>query len=149
MPLIRPARSGDLDAILAIEQAAFRTDRLSRRALRHHLSRGGLFVAEIEGDVAGYFLLLRRGSGERSRLYSVAVAPARAGNGIGRRLLEAAESRAAAGGARELRLEVRTDNAAAIALYERGGYRPIGRIEGFYEDGAPALRLAKPLPTPP
>lgn len=148
MPLIRPARPGDLDAVLAIEQAAFRTDRLSRRALRHHIARGGLFVAEIAGEIAGYFLLLRRASGQRSRLYSVAVAAGRAGNGIGRLLLDAAEDRAAAGGGRELRLEVRTDNAAAIALYERSGYRPVGRIDGFYEDGAPALRFAKPLPQP-
>jgi ribosomal-protein-alanine N-acetyltransferase len=143
--LIRTAQAGDLDAILAIEQAAFRTDRLSRRALRHHLARGGLNVADLDGEVAGYFVLLRRAGATRSRLYSIAVAPGRAGNGIGRRLLEAAEARAAAGGSLELRLEVRTDNVPAIALYERSGYRRLGTIEDFYADGAPALRLGKPL----
>jgi ribosomal-protein-alanine N-acetyltransferase len=145
VPLIRPARSADLAAILAIEQAVFQTDRLTRRALRHHLARGGLHVADVGGEIAGYFLLLRRSGAVRARLYSIAVAPSRAGNGLGRALLEAAEERAAARGCAELRLEVRTDNAAAIALYERSGYHRLGTVEGFYEDGAPALRLAKRL----
>ena len=86
MLLIRPAAPADLDAVLAIEQAVFATDRLSRRALRHHFSRGAVHVAEDAGEVAGYFLLLRRAGATRARLYSVAVAPGRGGNGIGRRL---------------------------------------------------------------
>ncbi len=42
-----------------------------------------------------------------------------------------------------MRLEVRSRNRRAIALYERQGYRRFGRIEDYYEDGATALRYEK------
>ena len=44
-----------------------------------------------------------------------------------------------------LRLEVRADNRRAIALYEVNGYQRIGEIEGYYHDGATALRYQKRL----
>jgi ribosomal protein S18 acetylase RimI-like enzyme len=44
-----------------------------------------------------------------------------------------------------LRLEVRYDNASAIALYEKMGYRQFGQYERYYEDGAAALRFEKRL----
>jgi [ribosomal protein S18]-alanine N-acetyltransferase len=40
---------------------------------------------------------------------------------------------------------VRQDNAAAIRLYERRGYRRIGAYAAFYEDGADAWRYQKDL----
>ena len=46
-----------------------------------------------------------------------------------------------------MRLEVRSDNPAAIALYERRGYRRIARLPGFYEDGADGWRYVKVLTT--
>ena len=47
-----------------------------------------------------------------------------------------------------LRLEVRDDNARAIALYEKNAYRCIGRVDGYYEDGMAARRYEKPLGDP-
>ena len=44
-----------------------------------------------------------------------------------------------------LRLEVRKDNAPAIALYEARGYRPFGEYPDYYADGAAALRMEKRL----
>ncbi len=44
-----------------------------------------------------------------------------------------------------LRLEVREDNSRAIRIYEKSGYRKIGREPGYYEDGATALRYEKTL----
>jgi [ribosomal protein S18]-alanine N-acetyltransferase len=42
---------------------------------------------------------------------------------------------------------VRYDNAAAIALYEKLGYRQFDRYPGYYADGAEALRFEKTLRT--
>ena len=42
-------------------------------------------------------------------------------------------------------LEARYDNAAAIALYEKLGFRHFGRYPGYYADGAEALRYEKKL----
>jgi ribosomal protein S18 acetylase RimI-like enzyme len=44
-----------------------------------------------------------------------------------------------------MRLEVRTDNSAAIGLYTKSGYHRFGEITGFYEDGSNALRMQKTL----
>lgn len=105
-----------------------------------------ILVAERgPGVLAGYALVVFRKGSRLARLYSIAVDPAERRQGVGGRLLQAAEEASAAAGANELRLEVRTDNRAAIAAYEGAGYEPIGRYEAYYEDHADALRLAKGL----
>jgi ribosomal protein S18 acetylase RimI-like enzyme len=55
------------------------------------------------------------------------------------------EKAAADRGCRRLRLEVRQDNAAAIRLYERRGYRRFAARGTYYEDGADAWRYEKCL----
>jgi len=144
---IRPARATDIDTLVSIENSVFDTDRISRRAFRSHLASGtaSLLVSEKDGAIAGYALLLYRKGGKTARLYSIAVANGHASAGVGRGLLAAAEKAAAARGCPILRLEVREDNARAVDLYRRSGFRPIGRRENYYEDGAPALRFEKHL----
>ena len=95
---------------------------------------------------------MRKG-GKTARIYSLAVDPrawpARRRARIAARL-RALRARATA--AIALRLEVRYDNAPAIALYEKLGYREFGRYPGYYADGAEALRFEKrlaPAPTAP
>ena len=53
------------------------------------------------------------------------VRPLARGRGLGRRLLAALEDEAALLGARRVVLETGVEQHEAIALYERGGYRPI------------------------
>ena len=146
-PLIRPARDSDLDAIVALEAAVFSGDRLSRRSLRAFIRspRRPLIVARCDGELAGYALVALREGSRIARLYSIAVQPSFGRRGIGRALLRACEIYAQRHGRQTLRLEVRADNGAAIALYERLDYRRFGRLEDYYDDGAAALRLEKPI----
>ena len=120
---------------------------MSRRQYRHHLaSRAARVLAAVRGDaLVGAAVVFFHGSHRIARLYSIAVAPEVRGAGIGEQLLAAAERDARARGSTSLRLEVRTDNPAAQGLYERRGYRRFGRKEGYYEDGAAALRYEKAL----
>ncbi len=138
---LRPARDADLPALLALE-AQFPGDRLSARQFRHHLgnARAALRVLEADGLVAGYHLVLNRRLSRRAWLYSIAVAHHARGQGLGRRLLADAEAGAAAAGRRGMRLEVRQDNAAAIALYERAGYRRSADLRRYYDDGGDGWR---------
>ncbi|MEJ2028079.1 MAG: GNAT family N-acetyltransferase, partial [Limibacillus sp.] len=87
--LLRPARAGDIDALLALEAGAFPGDRLSRRSFQRLLKRGhALFrVAEQDGRVLGYGLVLLRGRSLLARLYSLAVAEESRGLGIARLLI--------------------------------------------------------------
>lgn len=143
---VRDASAVDLPGLLALEQL-FPGDRLSLRQFRHHMASPSarLRVAVVADKPAGYALtLLRKGSGV-ARLYSIVVDPARRGLGLGEALLSDAGQQARRAGKTELRLEVREDNAAAIALYRRTGFAPFGRSEGYYEDGCAALRFTRQL----
>ncbi|VFU07544.1 GNAT family N-acetyltransferase [Methylocella tundrae] len=146
--MVRPATPADLPTIEAIENAVFDGDRLSRRSLRYFLTvKTSLMLVLASSDhIRGYSLIGFRKGSLKARLYSIALDPAEHGRGLGRFLLHASERAAKAHGADFMRLEVRIDNAAAIALYEKNGYRVFDRIEDYYEDGGEALRFQKPLP---
>ncbi|WP_210396238.1 GNAT family N-acetyltransferase/peptidase C39 family protein [Motiliproteus sediminis] len=150
--LLRAADHDDLDALVELENACFDGDRLSRRSFRH-LLRGRhsqCLVATSEGQVVGYILLLFRRGSSLARVYSLATAPAWRGSGIGRQLLQAAESVARERRCLFVRLEVREDNPAALALYRAKGYKLFDTEPDYYDDGATALRLEKALAhTPP
>ncbi|KFL37544.1 GNAT family N-acetyltransferase [Arenimonas donghaensis] len=145
---LRDARPDDLPALLALE-ARFPGDRLSARQFRHHLGnpRARLRVLADEAGVQAYHLVLLRRGSRWARLYSIAVADAARGQGLGRRLLADAEAQARAAGCRGLRLEVRQDNPAANALYVAAGYRRLGALPGYYDDGADGWRYGRDWPS--
>ncbi|MEO6967779.1 MAG: ribosomal protein S18-alanine N-acetyltransferase [Rhodanobacteraceae bacterium] len=146
-PHIRRARRDDLNALLELEHASFDHDRVSRAQFRRHLESASacVLVAEENGAVCGGALVFFRRGSHRARLYSIAIAHGARGRGLGAALLQAAERKARPRGCTTMRLEVRTDNASAIALYERHGYRRVARELGFYESGADAWRFLKTL----
>ena len=65
--------------------------------------------------------------------------------GLGASLLRRAEARLRKHGAREVWLETATDNEAAIAFWEKHGYRTRGRIRNYYPGGLDALAMSKPF----
>jgi len=144
---IRRATLADLSALLALERRAFTTDHLSSRQYRHHVTNTSarVLAAVDASGLLGKALVFFRKNTSVARLYSIAVAHEARGRGVGEALVHAAERSARTRGCTRLRLEVRQDNAAAIRLYERLGYRRFGAYSGFYEDGADAWRYEKQL----
>ena len=103
-------------------------------------------LAAVDGrGLLGKAVVFYRARSDIARLYSIAVAETARGRGVAKALLAAVEAAARAHGRARLRLEVRKDNAGAIALYERLGFQRFGEKRGFYEDGADAWRYEKPL----
>jgi len=145
--VLRVATPDDLGALLVLEQASFSGDRLTRRQLRAHLSspRATLLVAIDGGQLLGYGLVFRRARSQLARVYSLCVAAQARGRGIASALIAALEEMAIARNARALRLEVRTDNLAARALYQARGYHEISVLKRYYEDGGDGVRLEKTL----
>jgi ribosomal protein S18 acetylase RimI-like enzyme len=148
---LRRGRRSDVEALVALEQAVFTYDLLSRRSFRHFLSAPGttLLIAENAGKLAGYVLVLYPPRSRRARLYSIAVALHLGGRGVGARLLAAAEQAAWRRGRRSMRLEVHEHNTRAVSRYEKSGYRLFGRHRRYYDDHADALRFEKPLAAQP
>jgi len=104
-----------------------------------------LVDADREG-LCGYVTVLFHAGTPLARLYSLAVAPRCRGRGLGAKLLAAAEAACRANGCSALRLEVHPRNAKARRLYREAGYHAFGGYAEFYEDGADAVRMEKPLP---
>lgn len=142
---IRPARATDIDALVALEESAFESERHSRRTFRNLSSAAtaALLVATEGGKLLGYCLVLFRSNSAGARLYSIATA--HEGTGLGRRLLNAAEAAARARGCLTIHLEVREDNLRAIQIYEKSGYRQTGTRPGYYSDGQSARTYRKVL----
>jgi ribosomal protein S18 acetylase RimI-like enzyme len=148
---LRRGHLRDLDALIALERAVFDTDILSRRSFRRFLAARSatVIVAEADGKLAGYVLVLYPPRSKHARLYSIAVAPHIGRRGVGPLLLAAAEKAARRRGRRAMRLEVHEHNPRAIARYEKSGYRLFGRHRDYYDNHGDALRFDKPLGTEP
>ncbi|MBA3582129.1 MAG: GNAT family N-acetyltransferase/peptidase C39 family protein [Gammaproteobacteria bacterium] len=143
--VIRPACLDDVDNLVLLEQRCFDYDRLSRRSFRWMLTKGkaDLQIAEHNGELVAYILVLLHAGTSLARIYSLAVAPEMRGQRLADRLLEGAEARAEAKGCLSVRLEVHPDNDVAQRLYRRQGYRQFGVYPDYYEDHADALRFEK------
>lgn len=141
----RFASMADIDHLAALEQQCFSLDRLSPRNFHWMISRANacLIVAQRSGQLAGYALLLFHRGASLARLYSIAVAPAWRGSGLGQRLLDEVQAHALERHCAWVRLEVRADNPAAVSLYEANGYQRFAVVEDYYEDRAQALRYEK------
>lgn len=143
--MIRAATLDDLDALAELERTSFRDDVLSRRQFRYLLTRGQALtlVATRRGRLRGYLLLVFRANSGVARIYTIAVAAADRRHGVGAALLAAAERAARRCGCDRVRAEVRVDNHASLALFERRGYRRFGAYRGYYADGQDAVRVEK------
>lgn len=143
--MIRLANTGDVAALLDIEQASFKGNRISRRSFQHLLGRANALtlVDQQNGALRGYVMLLFRAGLPLARIYSIATDPEFVGQGVAAALLRHAEQAALARGCSRLRLEIRHDNAASLRLFQHRGYRIFGHYAGYYEDGMAAYRLQK------
>ncbi len=77
--------------------------------------------------------LLWRGAAEEAEILSIAIMPSFRGCGAGRYLIRQLFDRAARVQARQIFLEVKEDNRAALALYKRAGFVEVGRRQGYYD----------------
>lgn len=145
--MIRHATLDDIDALVGIEDSCFDSDRMTRRSFRYLLTEGNAetLVEEENGVIRGYSMLLFNMGTSLARLYSLAVDPAQQRKGVAGRLLQASEDAARGHDCVSLRLEIRKDNHASIALFKRHGYREFGVHADYYEDHMDALRFEKSL----
>jgi len=143
----RPADKADITALLAIEQICFSADRISLRSFRRWVASSDdiLLLAELDGVVQGYGLVVCNKGTRLARLYSLALLPAMRGTGLAKQLLSELEARAARANRLFMRLEVAKPNGAAIHLYENCGYRVFGEYSDYYDDHSDALRMQKTI----
>ncbi|WP_374483347.1 ribosomal protein S18-alanine N-acetyltransferase [Zoogloea sp.] len=69
---------------------------------------------------------------DEAHILNISVLAGRQRQGLGRRMLDHLGEVARQAGARQMFLEVRPSNVAALALYARAGFETIGRRKGYY-----------------
>ena len=144
---LRDVHWTDIEQLARLEQELFADDAWSEQTWWAELAGRPRrdYVAGVEGaEVIGYAGLDH--GGEVADVMTVAVTPAARGRGLGRRLLDELEARAAARRAASVMLEVRADNTSAIGLYERAGYAVVSTRRRYYQPGdVDALVMRKSL----
>ena len=150
---VRPIRPEDAGEVMTLQRAAFVQEALIYRTpemppLTQTLEEveselhenigcvaldGPRMVGAVRARLDGSLLLVGR----------IAIAPDRAGEGIGTTLLAAVERRGAEAGATEAELFTGSLSEANLRLYEREGYVETERVQG--DDGTEQVFLRKRL----
>lgn len=112
-------------------QAATQTDDAwaARLAAAAQSGRDCPLVAECDGVPVGLSWVKRDEDASGAELYQVWVAPHARGVGAGAALLDAATAWSRGAGARSLRLGVTWTDSAAVRMYRRAGFEPVGPAE--------------------
>lgn len=104
------------------------------------------WVAAIEGQIVGF--LVTRCAASELEILSLATAREFHRMGVASKLLARCFESAAQRGARHAFLEVRASNAAAIALYQRQGFRVSGsRVQYYRNPVEDAVLMTRVLPS--
>jgi ribosomal protein S18 acetylase RimI-like enzyme len=143
---LRSCKPEDFQTLYEIDQACYDPAiAYSRRELRNYLRFPGAdcVVAEADGKAAGFVITAH--TRPWGYIVTIDVLDAYRRHGIGSMLLREIEHRLAANGVRRVSLETATDNASAIAFWQKHGYRTQGVKEGYYPGGRDAFTMSKVL----
>jgi len=144
---IRDAEREDLDAIAALEKAAFpvpwkREYFETEIGAPHRMNR---VACGSRGDVRGYVFCAWAGG--EVHVNKIAVSPLARRRGVAARLMSDVFVFSASVKAEAIYLEVRLSNQPARIFYRGLGFVETGRRSGYYFDGEDALVMVKELTT--
>jgi ribosomal-protein-alanine N-acetyltransferase len=145
-PVLSQAGASDARALAALHGAAFHRGWSESEFEQLLVDRNVVTDRAAAGrNVVGF--IMSRLALDEAEILSIAVAAARRGKGLARRLLDVHLRRLAGLGARAVFLEVEEGNVPARRLYRRAGFRQVGRREGYYPaaNGNAALILRRDL----
>jgi ribosomal-protein-alanine N-acetyltransferase len=147
-PALSEAGPRDAAAFAALHAISFRHG-WSDGEFERMLGERNIVAHRATAGRALHGFILSRLAGGEAEILSVAVASARRGRGLARALLNLHLRRLAGLGAGAVFLEVDEDNEPARRLYQRAGFREVGRRPGYYQQGrdraATALVLRRDL----
>ena len=133
---IRRATSSDVDAIYAVEVAAFADDSWSRESFDEILDEPECyyFIAHCDDNIVGYCGMYHETGETPCSIEALAVVPEFRRKGLGRLLVQKMLDTAKELGLSKAELEVNTKNVDAIRLYQDFGFAIEKHIKGFYSN---------------
>jgi ribosomal-protein-alanine acetyltransferase len=145
---IEDASIRDLDRLYRIETECFEKEAFTKEQIAYLLTDYNSIglVAKSNGDIIGFIigkLYVERNS-VIGHILSIDISPSYRRKGIAQKLLQEIERIFSEKNAKLCYLEVREDNIAALNLYQKAGYKKIGKLEHYYGN-AHGLYLRKTL----
>ncbi len=143
--IIREMKSEDVPAVAELEKVCF-SDPWSEKSIASERDNRLSYwlVAEDNGEIAGY--VGSQSVLDGADMMNLAVKPEYRRQGIGEALVNGLVNYLRQKGIIALLLEVRVSNIPAIALYEKLGFRQVGRRPRYYHNPREdALILRKEL----
>jgi ribosomal-protein-alanine N-acetyltransferase len=144
----RGANSMDIPVLVSLDKELFPYSPWSSGQYREEISaptRHFIVALDEALNVIGYAGVFAPGGAEADIL-TVGVISKYRGQGIARQLMAGITKWAIDQGSIAMMLEVKTDNAAAIGLYESLGYSKLNIRKDYFGTGLDALVMRKELP---
>jgi len=151
---IRKITINDLDSIVGLERKCFNMlIAYTPRQLKYLITvaNSNCLAETINEKLRGFIIVLYRTGTNVAGIETLNVDPIVQGNGIGKKLLKAAEEDMYPRFIKKIRLEVSVGNTSAIKLYEKFGFTKIGFLKNYYKfkqyKSNDAFRMVKKLET--
>jgi [ribosomal protein S18]-alanine N-acetyltransferase len=146
VPELRLMADADLPAVMAIETAIYPFPWTLGNFRDSLAAAYSCWICVRDGELIGYAVLML--AADEAHLLNLSMAAACQMQGYGSLLLARLCEFARGRGARQMFLEVRPSNAAALKLYKRHGFERVGQRRDYYPAQAgreDALILGLPL----
>ncbi len=136
-----------IDGVLRIEKKCFPDEPWTRK----------MFESELENIISAFIVGVDENSGDVvcyggmwiiadiAEITNIAVAPNARRQGLGEKTLNILLDVCRERGLAAVNLEVRENNAAALALYEKLGFEAVGRRKKYYNNKYDAILMTKEL----
>lgn len=131
-PVPRQLIADDLARVAEIEQCVF-SDPWSKRSFEEMLAQEtvhGFAVDDQDGQLVGYGVCSV--VADQGEILNLAVEPRARGRGVGTALIAVMLDWLRARGSSRVFLEVRSSNQAAIGVYRKAGFVPLGTRRSYY-----------------
>lgn len=145
---IEKASIEHLDRLCEIEMKCFETEAFTKQQIAYLLtdSNSVILVSKVKGEIVGFvigktYMDKKPATGQ---ILTIDVSPKHRRKGIGQRLLQEIEKTFKDKGVKMCYLEARENNIVALGLYQKFGYKTVGRLENYYRN-AHGIRLRKVL----
>jgi len=143
---IEKASIEDLDRLYEIEMKCFETEAFTKQQIAYLLTNSVILVSKVKDEIVGFvigktYIDKKPATGQ---ILTIDVSPKHRRKGIGQRLLQEIEKTFKDKGIRMCFLEARENNFVALSLYQKLGYKKVGRLGNYYGN-ADGMRLRKVL----
>lgn len=133
---IEDALKQHLDKMYEIETNCFEKEAFTKQQIAYLLDdyNSVSLIAKLDNEIVG-FIIGRIEVGRKSlmgHILTIDVLPTHRRKGVAQKLLEEMEKIFKEKGANVCYLEVREDNIGALSLYQKTGYKKIGKLKNYY-----------------